>query len=99
MDAPPIQYARIEDGGQILVTDTVRNLVAGKDYRFADSGTHDLKRFEEAARLPPTPHSRPRATQRRNSFEWPRPLRGRWAWDESPAAGPARLLEPEGKKD
>ncbi len=28
------------DGGQILVTDTVRNLVAGKDYRFSDYGSH-----------------------------------------------------------
>ena len=49
-----IQAARvmgIADGGQILVTDTVRNLVAGKDYRFADHGTHDLKGFEEPARL------------------------------------------------
>jgi hypothetical protein len=39
MDAPPIQYARTEDGGQILVTDTVRNLVASKDDRFADADT------------------------------------------------------------
>ena len=39
------------DGGQILVTDTVRNLVAGQDYPFTDQGTHDLKGFEEAARL------------------------------------------------
>jgi hypothetical protein len=99
MDASPIQYAGPDDGGQILVTDTVRDLVAGKDDRFADSGTHDLKGFEEAARLPPTPHSRPRATQRRNSSEWPRPSRGRWAWDASPAARPSRLLEPEKTKD
>ncbi len=41
----------LADGGQILVTDTVRNLVAGKDYRFSDHGTHDLKGFEEPARL------------------------------------------------
>ena len=49
-----IQAARVmglADGGQILITDTVRNLVAGKDYRFSDHGTHDLKGFEEAARL------------------------------------------------
>ena len=49
-----IQAARVmglADGGQILVTDTVRNLVAGKDYRFSDHGTHDLKGFEEPARL------------------------------------------------
>jgi class 3 adenylate cyclase len=35
----------------VLVTDTVRNLVAGKDYLFHDHGTHDLKGFEEPARL------------------------------------------------
>ncbi len=29
----------------------MRNLVAGKDYRFSDHGTHDLKGFEEPARL------------------------------------------------
>jgi class 3 adenylate cyclase len=49
-----IQAARVmgkADGGQVLVTDTVRNLVAGKDYRFHDHGTHDLKGFEEPARL------------------------------------------------
>jgi class 3 adenylate cyclase len=49
-----IQAARVmglADGGQILVTDTVRNLVAGKEYRFHDHGTHDLKGFEEPARL------------------------------------------------
>ena len=49
-----IQAARVmglADGVQILVTDTVRNLVAGKDYRFSDHGTHDLKGFEEPARL------------------------------------------------
>jgi len=52
--AAVIQAARVmglADGGQILVTDTVRNLVAGMNYRFADHGTHDLKGFEEPARL------------------------------------------------
>ena len=39
------------DGGQVLVTDTVRNLVAGKDYRFSDHGAHDLKGFEDPAGL------------------------------------------------
>ncbi len=39
------------DGGQVLVTDTVGNLVAGKDYRFSDHGAHDLKGFEGPARL------------------------------------------------
>ncbi len=37
----------LADAGQILVTDSVRNLVAGKDYRFSDHGTHDLKGFDE----------------------------------------------------
>jgi class 3 adenylate cyclase len=49
-----IQAARVmgkADGGQVLVTDTVHNLVAGKDYLFRDHGTHDLKGFEEPARL------------------------------------------------
>jgi adenylate cyclase len=49
-----IQAARVmglADGGQILVTDTVRNLVAGKPYLFSDHGSHDLKGFEELARL------------------------------------------------
>jgi class 3 adenylate cyclase len=35
----------------VLVTDTVRNLVAGKDYLFHDYGTNDLKGFEEPAWL------------------------------------------------
>ena len=33
------------------VTDTVRNLVAGKPYLSSDHGSHDLKGFEELARL------------------------------------------------
>jgi hypothetical protein len=37
------QVMGIADGGQFLVTDTVRNLVAGEDYRFSDYGSHDLK--------------------------------------------------------
>ena len=53
-DTAVIQAARVmgnAGGGQVLVTDAVRNLVAGKDSRFSDFGTHDLKGFEEAARL------------------------------------------------
>jgi class 3 adenylate cyclase len=49
-----IQAARVMgkvDGGQVLVTDTVRNLVAGKDYRFSDHGAHDLKGCEDPAGL------------------------------------------------
>ena len=48
-----IQAARVmgkADGGQVLVTDTVRNLVA-KDYRFHDHVTHNVKGCEEPARL------------------------------------------------
>jgi class 3 adenylate cyclase len=49
-----IQAARImshADGGEILVSDTVRNLVAGKDYLFSQQGEVDLKGFEEPVRL------------------------------------------------
>jgi len=49
-----IQAARImshADGGEILVSDTVRNLVAGKEYLFSLKGAFDLKGFEEPVRL------------------------------------------------
>ena len=49
-----IQAARVmakAEGGQILVTDTVRNLVAGQAYRFDPFGSHELKGFAEPARL------------------------------------------------
>ena len=39
-----IQAARVmgkAEGGEIFVTDTVRNLVAGKNYRFHDQGAHE----------------------------------------------------------
>jgi len=39
------------DGGQGLVTDVVRQLVAGKGFRFADFGDVELKGFEEPVRL------------------------------------------------
>ena len=38
-------------GGEILVTEVVRQLEAGKPYRFSDRGNHALKGFEEPARL------------------------------------------------
>ncbi len=49
-----IQAARImshADGGEILVSDIVRDLLAGKDYLFSHKGEFDLKGFEEAVRL------------------------------------------------
>jgi class 3 adenylate cyclase len=52
--ASVIRAARImsyADGGEILVSDTVRNLVAGKDYLFSQKGDFNLKGFEEAVRL------------------------------------------------
>ena len=38
-------------GGEILVTDVVRQLVEGKEYLFGERGEVDLKGFEEAVRL------------------------------------------------
>lgn len=49
-----IQAARVmgqADGGQILATDTVRSLVAGKNFDFENAGEHALKGFEEPVRL------------------------------------------------
>jgi class 3 adenylate cyclase len=38
-------------GGEILVSNVVRELVAGKGHLFADRGQHDLRGFEEPVRL------------------------------------------------
>jgi class 3 adenylate cyclase len=38
-------------GGEILVSDVVRQLAAGKDFLFADRGVADLKGFDEPVRL------------------------------------------------
>jgi class 3 adenylate cyclase len=38
-------------GGQVLVADVVRQLVAGKGFLFSDTGEHVLKGFEEPARI------------------------------------------------
>jgi class 3 adenylate cyclase len=38
-------------GGQVLVADVVRQLVAGKGFLFHDTGDHDLKGLEEPVRL------------------------------------------------
>ena len=37
-------------GGQIVVTDVVRQLVAGKEFLFADRGLSTLKGFEDPVR-------------------------------------------------
>ena len=39
------------EGGEILTTDVVRQLVAGKGYLFADRGVEALKGFDEPVRL------------------------------------------------
>jgi class 3 adenylate cyclase/pimeloyl-ACP methyl ester carboxylesterase len=49
-----IRAARImrrASGGEILVSDVVRQLVAGKDYLFSDRGESALEGFDEPARL------------------------------------------------
>jgi adenylate cyclase len=38
-------------GGQILVTNVVRELVAGKGFAFADAGEFEMKGFEDPVRL------------------------------------------------
>lgn len=52
--AAVIQAARVMGhaaGGEILVTDTVRSLVAGKTFQFEATGEHTLKGFDEPVRL------------------------------------------------
>ncbi len=39
------------DGGEILIPEPLRHLLAGKDYLFADKGLSLLKGFEDAVRL------------------------------------------------
>jgi len=39
------------EAGQILASDVVRQLVAGKDFLFADRGEASLKGFDEPVRL------------------------------------------------
>ena len=38
-------------GGEILVSDVVRQLVAGKGFLFNDRGEHALKGFEDPVRV------------------------------------------------
>ena len=52
--ASVIRAARVmgqADGGEILVTDVVRQLVEGKEYLFSQRGAANLKGFEEKVRL------------------------------------------------
>ncbi len=52
--ASVIRAARVmgqADGGEILVTDVVRQLVEGKEFGFSPRGEADLKGFDEAVRL------------------------------------------------
>ena len=39
------------NGGEILVSDVVRQLAKGKDFLFTDRGETSLKGFDEAVRL------------------------------------------------
>jgi class 3 adenylate cyclase len=39
------------DGGEVLVSETVKDIVAGSALRFEDRGTHELKGIEEPRRL------------------------------------------------
>ena len=39
------------EGGEILVSDVVRQLAKGKDFLFADIGERQLKGFDESVRL------------------------------------------------
>ena len=52
--ASVIRAARVmgqADGGEILVTNVVRELVEGKEYLFSDRGAAELKGFNETVRL------------------------------------------------
>ena len=62
MDAPPIQYARTDDGVDIGYwtlgegpplfhhLERVKQPLAGEDFSFADQGALDLKGFDEPVR-------------------------------------------------
>ena len=45
------RIAAIAQGGQVLVSRTVRDLVAGSSLRFADQGTRALKGVSEEVRV------------------------------------------------
>jgi len=43
--------AAVADAGEVLVSSTVRDLVAGSGIEFQDRGLHDLKGLDEPRRL------------------------------------------------
>jgi class 3 adenylate cyclase len=45
------RIAALAQGGEILVSDVVRQLVAGKQFLFNDRGEHPLKGFEDPVRV------------------------------------------------
>jgi class 3 adenylate cyclase len=45
------RIASLASGGEILVSDVVRQLVAGKGFLFSDRGDHALKGFEDPVRV------------------------------------------------
>ena len=47
----PIKVRIGANGGEILVSDVVRQLAKGKDFLFADVGERQLKGFDEPVRL------------------------------------------------
>ena len=47
---PKLQYAHTEDG-EVLVSDVVRQLVAGKGFLFADREDAELRGFDDPVRI------------------------------------------------
>jgi adenylate cyclase len=45
------RIAATAKGGQVLVSDVVRQLVAGKGFGFTDTGEHTLKGLDEPVRV------------------------------------------------
>jgi class 3 adenylate cyclase len=45
------RIAGIADGGEILVSDVIRQLLSGKNFMFSDHGEHALKGFEDPIRV------------------------------------------------
>ena len=45
------RIAAVAQGGQILASDVVRQLLAGKGFTFMAQGEHTLKGFEDPVRL------------------------------------------------
>jgi class 3 adenylate cyclase len=45
------RIAALADGGEIFVSDVVRQLVAGKRYMFSDRGEQALRGFDDPVRV------------------------------------------------